>query len=319
MSKVRAETMSESSPQEHVAIVGAGLMGAQIGCEYALAGCPVSWIVRDAERASRRVEAALQLAVEHRLADAKQVAAARRRMEYLDGRSRDRAPAQRGDSPLARPLALIVESLPEDLGVKAEVLQPLAKRYPEAIFATNTSSISIGELGQAAWVAQRIVGTHYWNPPLLMPLVEVLAGADTPKAVREIVVTLLRRIGKRPVVLEREAQGLLWNRLQLAVLREALWLVEKGIATPQTIDEVMRDGLARRWRLTGPFETVGLGGAATFDAIAANLFPSLSDATQGSGFDPHVPHDRELLAALRKRRDEALAAELQAERERPGI
>ena len=132
------------------------------------------------------------------------------------------------------------------------------------------------------------MGTHYWNPPLLMPLVETIAGPHTPRELLDAVLGLLRAIGKRPIVLEREATGLLWNRLQLAVLRECEWLVEHGVATPQTIDEVMRDGLARRWRLTGPFETVGLGGAKTFDAIAANLFPLLSSATAGRGFGRHV-------------------------------
>jgi 3-hydroxybutyryl-CoA dehydrogenase len=128
------------------------------------------------------------------------------------------------------------------------------------------------------------------------------------------VLALLRAIGKRPVVLEHEATGLLWNRLQLAVLRECEWLVEHGVATPAAIDEVMRDGLARRWRLTGPFETVGLGGAQTFDAIAANLYPVLSSATSGHGFDAHVPRDPAALAKLRERRDAELAAELRRER-----
>jgi 3-hydroxybutyryl-CoA dehydrogenase len=99
------------------------------------------------------------------------------------------------------------------------------------------------------------------------------------------------------------------------VLRECEWLVEHGVATPAAIDEVMRDGLARRWRLTGPFETVGLGGAQTFDAIAANLYPSLSSATSPRGFDAHVPHDPSVLAKLRERRDATLAAELRAERD----
>jgi hypothetical protein len=76
----------------------------------------------------------------------------------------------------------------------------------------------------------------------------------------------------------------------------------------------MRDGLARRWRLTGPFETVGLGGARTFDAIAENLFPLLSAATAGTGFSGHVPSDPAVLAALREHRDSALADELRAER-----
>ena len=211
-------------------------------------------------------------------------------------------------------LGVIVESLPESLELKAEVLGELCARHPEAILATNTSSIAITALGEATGAAERIVGTHYWNPPLLMPLVEVVGGERTPVDLRERVAGLLRGIGKRPVILEHEVPGLLWNRLQMAVLRESLWLVQQGVATPEAIDEVMRDGLARRWRLTGPFETVGLGGAPTFDAIAENLFPVLCDAKAGSGFAAHVPTDPRLLAALRARRDEALAAELRAER-----
>jgi 3-hydroxybutyryl-CoA dehydrogenase len=289
-----------------VAVVGAGLMGAQIGCEYALAGCSVQWIARDRARAERRVEQALALALQHGLADEPTVARARVSMTW--------GPEDATDVTAPDEPELIVESLPEELALKAEVLGPLAARHQEAIVATNTSSISIGALGEAAGVPERIVGTHYWNPPLLMPLVEVVAGERTPIALRERVEALLRAIGKRPVVLEREVDGLLWNRLQLAVLRESLWLVEHGIATPGTIDEVMRDGLARRWRLTGPFETVGLGGAATFDAIAANLFPSLSDAKSGSSFAAHVPSDSDELSTLRERRDRALAADLRAER-----
>ncbi|HEY1451049.1 MAG TPA: 3-hydroxyacyl-CoA dehydrogenase family protein [Solirubrobacteraceae bacterium] len=286
-------------------MVGAGLMGAQIGCEYALAGCTVLWIVRDRQRAEQSVERTLALALQHELADAAAVSQARAAMRWGE-------PETDAGDELPE---LIVESLPEQLALKADVLGPLAARHPDAIIASNTSSISLSALGEAAGVAQRIVGTHYWNPPLLMPLVEVLAGEQTPIALRDRVVALLRAIGKRPVVLDAEADGLLWNRLQLAVLRECLWLVEHGVATPQTIDEVMRDGLARRWRLTGPFETVGLGGAQTFDAIAENLFPVLSAAESGSGFASHVPSDPEQLSELRERRDEALAAELRAERE----
>ncbi|HEX3909218.1 MAG TPA: 3-hydroxyacyl-CoA dehydrogenase family protein [Solirubrobacteraceae bacterium] len=288
----------EPAAATSVAVVGVGLMGAQIGVEYALGGCTVALIARDQERARERVERALELVLRHGLADELGVERARSSMSCSD----------------QGPFELIVESLPEDLALKGEVLAPLAAGHPEAIIATNTSSISIGALGRAAGVAERILGTHYWNPPLLMPLVEVLAGEDTPRSLRDRVVALLRSIGKRPVVLEAEADGLLWNRLQLAVLRECLWLVEHGIATPETIDEVMRDGLARRWRLTGPFETVGLGGAQTFDAIAENLFPVLAEAKSGSGFAPHVPTDPTRLAALRERRDAALAAELRQER-----
>jgi 3-hydroxybutyryl-CoA dehydrogenase len=256
--------------------------------------------VRERDHAEQRVEAALSLAREHGLADSAAIERTRALMSY---------------DALGRSPELIVESLPEDLSLKADVLGELAARYPQATVASNTSSISISALGAAAGIEQRIVGTHYWNPPLLMPLVETIAGEHTPRQLLVEVISLLRAIGKRPVVLEREATGLLWNRLQLAVLRECEWLVEHGVATPAAIDEVMRDGLARRWRLTGPFETVGLGGAPTFDAIAANLYPVLSSATSGHGFAAHVPHDPAVLVKLRERRDAALAAELRAERD----
>lgn len=288
---------------ERVAIVGAGLMGAQIGCEYALGGHAVLWIARDREAAAGRVQRALELALAYGLVEAAAAEAARARMRYQEARE-----GPEGE------LDVIVESLPENLELKAAVLGELCGRHPAAILATNTSSIAITALSEAVGAAERTVGTHYWNPPLLMPLVELVAAERTPLELRERVAGMLRGIGKRPVILEHEVPGLLWNRLQLAVLRESLWLVEHGVASPQAIDEVMRDGLARRWRLTGPFETVGLGGASTFDAIAENLFPVLSAADAGSGFAAHVPTDTELLDALRKRRNNALAAELLAER-----
>src|SRR6202020_1564604 len=309
----------------HVAILGAGLMGSQIGCEYALGGCRLSLIVRDRARAEQRVETTLALALAHRLADEAALARARALISYADSSAIDSdassggARASTGDTsapPGRRSPELIVESLPEDLSLKADVLGTFASRHPDAIVASNTSSISITALGDAAGVSERIVGTHYWNPPLLMPLVETIAGEHTPRELLVDVIGLLRAIGKRPAAIEREATGLLWNRLQLAVLRECEGLVEHGVASPETIDQVMRDGLARRWRLTGPFETVGLGGAATFDAIAANLYPMLSSATHGSGFERHVTRDPAVLAKLRERRDAALAAELRAERDR---
>jgi 3-hydroxybutyryl-CoA dehydrogenase len=297
--------LSGASAGERVAILGTGLMGAQIACEYALAGRAVVWIARDRDAAERRIEGALELVLRYGLAERFDVDAARARMS-----------ARGGPAGSEGALTMIVESLPEDLELKVAALGELAALHPAALIASNTSSISITALGDAAGVGERIVGTHYWNPPLLMPLVEVVGAERTPAALVARVAQLLRAIGKRPVTLQREVPGLLWNRLQLAVLRECLWLVEEGIARPETIDEVMRDGLARRWRLTGPFETVALGGAGTFDAIAENLFPLLSAATAGTGFADHVPGDPEVLAALRERRDSALAGELRAERGR---
>src|SRR5712691_1913126 len=151
-----------------VTIVGAGLMGAQIGCEYALGGHQVTLIARDAAAAERRVEASLQLVEEHELGQA--------------GPARDRLRVTT-DSPSSVACDLAVESVPEDLELKARLLREVADGSPEAVLASNTSSIPITELGAAVGAPERVVGTHYLNPPLLMPPVEVVAGERTDPAV----------------------------------------------------------------------------------------------------------------------------------------
>jgi 3-hydroxybutyryl-CoA dehydrogenase len=292
----------EAGNKRTVAVLGVGLMGAQIACEYALGGWSVSCLSRRPAAAETRVREALDLVERERLGAAGTLPEAAARLRFTTPKA-DLGPCE-----------LIVESLPEELELKADALGELAARHPKALVATNTSSISITRLGSAAGVSGRIVGTHYWNPPLLMPLVEIVAGEGTPAERLDQVSGILAGLGKRPVRLDREVPGLLWNRLQIAVLRECLWLVEEGVAAPETLDEVMRDGLARRWRLTGPFETVGLGGAVTFDAIAENLLPSLSDARSVAGFGRHVPTDPDALRELRRRRDEVLARLVREER-----
>jgi 3-hydroxybutyryl-CoA dehydrogenase len=284
-----------------VLCLGAGRMGSQIGVEYALGGHSVVFVVRRIDQARARVRDALETVARYRLATEPAIDGARRRISFRDAVIGEDA------------VELVVESLPEDRGVKVGPVREAAERWPDATVATNTSSIGISELGRLAGVSERIVATHYWNPPLLMPLVELLGGERTPAERVEHLAATLSELGKRPVLLRAEVPGMLWNRLQLAMLRECLWLVEHDVATPQQIDEVVRDGLARRWRLLGPFETVSLGGAAVFDAIAENLFPVLSDAT-GGRFGPYLQEDPEVLAELTRRRDLGLVSELQTER-----
>ena len=98
----------------------------------------------------------------------------------------------------------------------------------------------------ACGAPERTVGTHYWNPPLLMPLVEIISGAhSTPEAV-ELARGAVASSGKRPVLVQRDVPGFIWNRLQHALLREARWIVDNGVATPEAVDEVVRFGNARR-------------------------------------------------------------------------
>lgn len=279
-----------------VVVAGAGLMGAQIGVEYALGGHEVVFLVRDGETARARVEAAFGLAAEHELATAAAIAAGRDRVRIVDEMT--------GLDPEAD---LVVESISEDAGAKVSLLAGLARQVPGAILASNTSSLSIAELGERAGVAERLIGTHYWNPPLLMPLVEIITTEQVRPGIVASVTETLTALGKRPVLAERDVPGFIWNRMQLALLREAVWLAENGVASPAAIDQVVREGLARRWRYTGPFQTAALGGPATFERIANNLWPVLSSATNLSDLGQWLNLDPEVTRRDREARDAGLS------------
>ena len=250
----------------NVLIVGAGLMGAQIGCEYALGGHGVTLLARRPERARGRFDRGLETARAHGLASAEDVEAAGARVRATS------------DLGAVAWCDLAVESLPEDLDLKAELLHLVAEAFPEAVLATNTSSLSVTVLGELIGAGERTIGTHYWNPPLLMPLVEVVAGARTDPDAVERTVKTLRALGKRPVLV-RDVPGFAWNRLQMAVLREAVSLVEDGVASSEVVDEILTHGLARRWRHIGFFQAIALGGVETWQKTAANLLPQISAAT----------------------------------------
>jgi len=279
-------------------------MGSQIGYEYLLSGHDVVWIVRDTERAAAAIDRARSVAIEGGLVSSEQTREHGARQTIVTS-----------VADVAEVPEIVVESVAEDLDTKAELLSSCARVWPEAILASNTSSIEIGRIGSAVGAPERTVGTHYWNPPLLMPLVEVISGPQTSPAVVRHVVDLLENVGKRPVQVDHDVPGFVWNRLQFALLREALWLVDSGVASPEAVDLVVRDGLARRWQLTGPFETAELGGVQTFAAIAALLFPALSSDRDAPSLATWEPRDAAALEQLERRRDAALAAALLRERE----
>lgn len=288
-----------------VVIAGAGLMGAQIGSEYALGGHDVVCVARRTDAVNERVNRGLALIAEHGLASPESVAAARGRIGVTSELE------SAGDG-----VDVVVESIVEDLAAKVELLRQCAELFPNAILASNTSSLPITKLGEGAGAPERTIGTHYWNPPLLMPLVELIRGEQTADAVVERVTAVLRALGKRPVLVDRDVPGFVWNRLQLALVREAVWIVENGVAAPETVDEIVRDGLARRWHFTGPFETMSLGGPDTFRRIGNLLFPELSAATAMEDPTRWLIDDRSRLDQIRTRRDTELAAELQREMEK---
>jgi 3-hydroxybutyryl-CoA dehydrogenase len=281
-----------------VAVIGAGLMGAQIGCEYALGGHEVVLQARDVRAVRARVEAAFALLSAHGLRTHADVAQAARRVSAVD------RPAD-----AAGGAEIVVESLPEDLELKVSILQPACAAAPGAIVATNTSSLSISAIGAAIGRPERTVGTHYLNPPLLMPPVEVVAGERTSPETVELVRTVLAGLGKLPIVVRRDVSGFVWNRLQFALVRECVWLVENGVATAEDVDTVMREGLARRWRRVGPLRSIALGGADTWNRAGRNIVPELSNASQLPDLSGVAITSGDL-AAAEAARDAGLAGDL---------
>jgi 3-hydroxybutyryl-CoA dehydrogenase len=159
-----------------------------------------------------------------------------------------------------------------------------------------------------------VLGTHYLNPPLLMPPVELVAGERTDPTLLVTMTETLQALGKQPVLVRRDVPGFVWNRLQFALLRECVALVDEGVASAEDVDRVVRDGLARRWRRVGPFAAIGLGGVETWNRAGANLVPEISTATSLGDLSRFVSADAEEQERLRATRDAALAEELRAER-----
>lgn len=179
----------------------------------------------------------------------------------------------------ARSAELIIESVPESLALKVLVLQEAESAAPpEAVIASNTSSLPLGRLAEPLARPERFLGLHWFNPAHLIPLVEVVPTERTDPAVLEGAIALLGDLGKRPLALARPIEGFVANRLQYALIREALQLVQDGVATPEQIDAVITDCLGLRWAVLGPMRSTDLAGVPTAVAVARELFPLLSDA-----------------------------------------
>jgi 3-hydroxybutyryl-CoA dehydrogenase len=287
-----------------VLVIGAGLMGAQIAVDWAAAGHQVTVIARNREAAAERLAAGVDLL---------------RQLRPELGIAADwPGPRLTGwdDAPLAE-VDLAIESVGEELELKAELLGRVGKASARAILASNTSSLRITDLGAAVGDPGRVVGLHYWNPPLLMPAVEVVRGEETTAAVERMLVAHLEAMGRIPIVARRDVSGFVWNRLQAALLREAVWLVDNGVASPEMVDDAVRHGLAPRASYTGVFDTVALGGTGVWNALMANVAPELSDASEVGDLAPRLPAaDPDRLRRLVAERDAGLAERLRRLRNR---
>jgi 3-hydroxybutyryl-CoA dehydrogenase len=177
----------------------------------------------------------------------------------------------------------VVEAVSENLTLKQEIFRRLdALCPPEVVLATNTSVISITEIAREATHQERIVGTHFWNPPNLVPLVEVVPGERTSPRSVEIAYSLLLALGKHPVRVKRDVPGFVGNRLQHALWREAVSIVERGIADADVVDEVVKFGFGMRLPVLGPLENAELVGLDLTFAIHDYILKHLESSPKPS-------------------------------------
>lgn len=297
-----------------VGVVGGGLMGVGIAVRFALGGHSTVVVEASAERAAGVPAVAADILSQ--LLDAGVIDAARR----------DRALARLhvgGELAALAGAAIAIEAIPEVLAAKHALYAQLeAVMDADAVIASNTSGFPPDALFAHMARPARALVAHFWNPPHAIALVEVVPGSATDAAVVERSVGLLAGVGAEPVVLNAAIPGFIGNRLQFAVLREALHIVRSGAATPETVDAVMKACLGRRYSIMGPFESADLGGLHTLLGIGANLMPDLAKdedvlalmrahvekgelgAATGQGF---YTWDEERIADLKARRLRQLA------------
>jgi 3-hydroxybutyryl-CoA dehydrogenase len=253
-----------------VLVVGAGLMGHGIGQVFAQGGYEVT--LNDVD------EARLQKAVEgiRRIDDLFVDEGLLTRAEADAARSRVRTEPDLAKA--ARDADLAIEATFENLDSKKEVLRRIGELLPQsAIIASNTSGLSVNAMAPSTGRPDRFVVAHFWNPPHLIPLVEIVKGDRTARSTIDTMVAVLRSVGKEPVVVQKDVLGQIGNRLQYALFREALNLVQDGVCTAEDIDTVVRTSFGRRLTTAGPLETADINGADLFYDISQYLFPDLSN------------------------------------------
>jgi 3-hydroxybutyryl-CoA dehydrogenase len=179
--------------------------------------------------------------------------------------------------------ALVVECVVEDLALKRAVLSQVEPWLDaDCVVVTNTSSLPLDELADALRLPGRFAGLHFLHPAHLTGVVEIVAGSRTAPATVHRLLEWVEELDKQPIVVRRPTPGFVWNRLQMALLRECLALVDEGIAEPDDVDAAVRSGLAPRWLAAGPLATADLGGITLFREIARQLYPHLSAAREPS-------------------------------------
>jgi 3-hydroxybutyryl-CoA dehydrogenase len=264
---------------KRVAVIGTGMMGPGIAAVIALAGYAVTlvgekpdWVDDGLDKARAFMDQLFQ----HNLVSA--TAVARGKLSLVGTDDLDT---------VVRNVELVVEAIFENLEAKQKMFQRLDLLTPTAtLLATNTSGLSVTAISELAEHRDRIVTTHFWMPPHLVPLVEVVMSPYTSEQTAQALLDFLRSCGKKPVLVRKDLPGQLANRILQAMIREATNLVQEGVATPEDVDSAIKNGLGIRLPVWGIIEHIDAVGLDLGLAVQNSVLPALNNE----------PHAVQLLA-----------------------
>jgi len=257
---------------KRVAVIGAGLMGHGIAQTFATAGFEVNLTDTVSEvlrGAPARIRNNLNLMADSGRLSAERIPEIMARVSLQPdlGRAVEKAD-------------FVCESISENLEAKQDLFARLDAACPlRTILTTNTSSLSLSQVGARIARRDKLIATHFLNPPHIIPLVEIMPGGETSEEVLQTTVALMRRCGQAPVILKKEAPGYIFNRLLAALFREAMTLVGDGIAEVEDVDLAVKAGLGLRMPFMGLLELADLAGLDLVEVTLRNLIPLINSQT----------------------------------------
>lgn len=258
---------------KHVAIIGTGTMAAGIAAGFISHSVPIAILGRNQEKSRSCIKKAITLAQKIGLNGINALMA----IEEVESLQITRDLALRHDWNQCQ---FIIESVSENIALKKKIFGDLDQQVPSHIpIGSNSSGFPISKIAEGLNTANRMLGAHYFMPAEVVPLVEVVLGNKTEMHFAEEVSALYRLIQKKPVLVKKDIPGFLANRIQHALMREALSLVEAGIATPDDIDDAVRYSFGFRYAAVGPMTQKEISGWDGMANAAKEIYPSLSNIT----------------------------------------
>ena len=255
-----------------ISVLGAGIMGHGIAQTFLMGGYPVA--LYDVEQsildtARTHIERNLKLFYQFNLVGEAEIAPCLQRLTTtLDLRT------------CVKDSDFILEAVPEDLELKQKLFEEIESYCrDDAILASNTSSLTLADMAVRVKNKGRLVITHWFNPPHIVPTVEVVKSQWTTEETSDTAYALLAKLKKLPIMIARELPGFVVNRIQIALIREVLSLYDQGVASAEDIDRAVRGSIGFRLASIGPLQTVDMAGVNTWLKVCKNLLPVIENST----------------------------------------